>query len=137
MTPVQHLVQNDSDSEEVAAPIDLLTEDLLRRHIGDGPDNLSGNTKARGRHVSGTGPAAGRNPLGQTEVQNLYVAVSADHDVGGLEIAVNDARVVRRAQGFDHLTGYSETLLRGRMMLQPLAQRIALHQLRHHIARAG
>ena len=36
--------------------------------------------------------------LGQSEVQDLGVAAWADEDVGGLDIAVNDACAVRRIQ---------------------------------------
>ena len=38
----RHLVQNDAEREDVGARIDRLSLQLLRGHVGEGPDNLSG-----------------------------------------------------------------------------------------------
>ena len=40
MLPCQHFIEDDAKREQVAAPIGVLPQDLLRRHIGDRADDL-------------------------------------------------------------------------------------------------
>ena len=47
----------------------------------------------------------------QTEIENLDESVSRDEHVLGLQVAVNDALVVRRGQPRDDLQGDVERLL--------------------------
>src|SRR5882757_4232950 len=81
----QHLVQNDAQGEQVGAGTMRLAHDLLRSQIGGSahnpprPGNLGGEAR-------------------DTEVAELYLAFFGDHDVGGLDVAVDDAGVVRAAQ---------------------------------------
>ena len=49
--------------------------------------------------------------LGETEVQHLGVSLGTHENVGGLEVAVHDARRVRGSQGFGDLGGQIERLL--------------------------
>ena len=45
MLACQHLVENDSEREQVAPLIDFLSQDLLRRHICNGSQDLTGKTQ--------------------------------------------------------------------------------------------
>ena len=40
--------------------------------------------------------------LGQPEVQDLHVPIRGHHDVGGLEVPVDDALLVSRSQGIGY-----------------------------------
>ena len=51
------------------------------------------------------GWAAGSQLLGQTEVEHLHPAVGGHHDVGRLQVAVDDALVVGGRQGVGHGRG--------------------------------
>ena len=44
-------------------------------------------------------------PLAQTEIQNFHVAIATDHDVFGLDIAVNNARFMGRGESIGNLAG--------------------------------
>ena len=68
--------------------------------------------------------------LGQTEVEQLDRAARRDLDVGRLEIAVDDALVVRGFEAVGNLPGDLERLVeRNRALLDPLRQRRTLDEL--------
>ncbi len=79
----QHLTKNDPEREDVAAEVNSLAKQLLRRHIVDRPQKRSRLgldpqkrfLRAIGRECS----LAPRNKFRQTEVQNLGVAIPSDH----------------------------------------------------------
>ena len=56
----------------------------------------------------------------QAEIEHLDAVVLRDHDVVGLEIAMEDAPIVRRGQPFGHFRGNAQRVLR--------RQRLAVHQ---------
>ena len=85
MPACDHLVENDSEREQVAARVDFLPEDLLWRHVSNGSHNLPGSAHARARGSKGASP---RNLFCQTKIQHFYIAIEANHDVGRFEIAV-------------------------------------------------
>ena len=76
--------------------------------------------------------------LGEPEVQHLHQAARADHDVAGLQVAMDDAALVRRLERLRHLHA---DLQRGfhieRRPCQAGSERLALHQLQHQHHRAA
>ena len=54
--------------------------------------------------------AAALERLGEAEVEHLHLAFGRDLDVGGLEIAVDDALVVRRFERLGNLPRDAERL---------------------------
>ena len=68
-----------------------------------------------------------RYPLGQTEIQHLHIAIEANHDVGRLQIAMNDARAMRGAKRLQHLTGDLDSPFHGGSAFEPVAQGFAFH----------
>ena len=95
--------------------------DLLRRHVGDGPDDLAGNTCigycdgfSRRRTCAG-------QLLGQAEVQNLHIAIETNHDVLRFEVAMHNAGAMGSAQRLQHLPHGLQAPLQGRCVCQPIA----------------
>ena len=41
MLPGQHFIEDDAEREQIAALIDVLTQNLLRRHVGDRTEDLT------------------------------------------------------------------------------------------------
>src|SRR5437870_12010598 len=81
-----------------------MTEDLLRAHVARGSYH---KTRSGERGIGEVPLLVGllRMHLGQSEVQNLQLPARSDHDVGWLEVAVNDAVLVR----FGHSLGSLQT----------------------------
>ena len=82
----EQLVEHAADAEEVAPPVDLRSLHLLRGHVVGGAHDVAG-----ARHGGG-GQAR------HAEVHDLHRAVLVDEDVGGLDVAVHDAGLVRVGQ---------------------------------------
>jgi hypothetical protein len=73
--------------------------------------------------------------LGQTEIEDLDAAFGRDLDIGGLEVAVDDALLVRGFERLRDLESQAEGLLdRDRPPLQPIRERVALDQLENEEA---
>ena len=81
---------------------------LFRRHIRGRAENhalLRGGIAQRGRvREIQFGLFSGKR-LRQSEVQHLHLAVRSDLDVGGLEVAVDDALLMGGFEGFGNLQG--------------------------------
>ncbi len=87
----QQLVHHDTDGEDVGASIEGRARKALRGHVRDGADDAS--------HLS-QGDVELRLALGgDPEVEQLGVAVGLDHDVAGLDIAMDDIVLMRVREG--------------------------------------
>ena len=76
--------------------------------------------------------------LGQAEVEHLHLAVGRDLDVRGLEVAVDDALVVRGLERLGNLLRDAQRLdERDRPAAQAIREVFALHQLHHQRAAAA
>jgi hypothetical protein len=82
--PGQHLVQNQPERVDVALHADLAARQLLRRHVGRRPG------------ASGAGSVLLQH--GEAEVGEAHLAGAVEHHVAGLEVAMQDAGVMRRRQ---------------------------------------
>ena len=94
--------------------IDALAADLLRRHVVE-----------RTHHHVAAGQLGG-DEAGETEIENLDHAVIGDEDVGGLDVAVDDAVDVRVVEPFAdidrdvQLAAHAQLLRAGHALLQIL-----------------
>jgi hypothetical protein len=76
---------------------------LFGRHVGDGAESgtrtgevlvIDGGSRRVGRSSLGGRTSRGRD-FGQTEIENLGVSALGDKNVGGLDVAMDDALGVR------------------------------------------
>ena len=81
------LEQHDAEREDVRATVDVAAEHLLGRHVGRRPERRAGASQLA--HVV--------EELGEPEVRHLGGALVRDDHVGGFEVAVEHALLVRVA----------------------------------------
>ena len=125
--PGESLVEDDARGEEVGACVDGLAEDLLRRHVTRGPDD-----QPWAGEVGAAREAAGdlaRQLTSQAEIDEL-AAVGRQEEVGGLDVPVHDARVVKGGQGGEQVLREVERLGRREgLPAQPRRERLSRQQL--------
>ncbi len=107
----QQRVEHDTETIQIAAFADRFAGGLLGRQ-----ELRSANHSPRGRQV-----LAGEN-LGDAEIGQLDDALVGPHNVGGLDIAMDDAVIVDVAEGGANLQGNFEHLGPGK---RPWAMRIS------------
>ncbi len=117
-------MENQPHGIDIGARVYLAAAELLGRHVGHGADDhvLPGQLVER----LGCGVGRRREQLGQPEVQDLEPPVAGHHQVGRLEIAVDDAAFVRRRQG----VGQGDGDLEDPRQRQPVSR----DELRHRLA---
>ena len=126
----QQLVEHDAEGPDVGLAARHLAAGLLGAHVGGGAHHRV-RFGDGGRVVR-----SGLDRLGEAEVQHLHAAVRRHLDVGGLQIAVDDALVVRGLQRLGDLERKRQRFGDGqRASEQTVGERLALHQLQHQHAR--
>ena len=125
----QHLVEDDTEGVEVAPRVAPLALHLLRRHVVRRPDRLG---QARPRHLPE------RRVERDAEVDELHPAVRGDHDVLGLEVAVDDAVVVQVGERVGDGDGQRDGGLAGQAALsaETVAQQLAVDVLHGEVEAA-
>src|ERR1700733_319568 len=120
--PAQELVERDPEGVHVGAAIDSATEDLLGRHVQWAADA-----------GAGLGCAHRALPLGNAEIHHLDDVVPGDHQVGRLEIAMDDAGAMRSRDPAQRLFEERDTLVRRDRPPPPdqLLQALAVDELHH------
>ena len=134
----EHLVENRAEREDVRAVIGGLAPHLLGGHVPGRAHDHAGVGRGRGRRELGGLDARFRrkHQLGQTEIEDLDVAVPGDEQVFRLQVAVHDPLVVRGGEAGRDLDGVLDRLAhRERAAAQARAQRLAFQQLGHEVRR--
>ena len=134
----EHLVEHDAEGPDVGATIRRPAARLLRRHVGGGAEDEAGGGAGageggrlrEGRRAAGTGVVVPAPRLGEAEVEHLDLSVGRQLHVRRLEVAVDDALLVRLFERLGDLPGDDDGLVRRqRPALQPLGEVLALRQL--------
>src|SRR6185295_18732049 len=110
----EQLEENDPCRIDVASLVDSLVQDVLGGHVGQGAHEAPAVREvvvAAGDGLAGIGVEI--EALGQAEVEHLQVPVGAQHEVGRLQVAVNDVACVSGAQGVAELHAHPDHRLRG------------------------
>ena len=81
----ERVEQHAAQRVDVGARVDALAADLLGRDVAERPDPLARAAQ----------PGARAQALGQPEVREVRVVAGAEQDVGGLDVAVDQAARVR------------------------------------------
>ena len=132
LPPREHLVEDDPRRVDVRPGVDDLGERLLRREVLGRPEDHA--RLREGRRAGAAAPRHGLRDLGDPEVEDLHdvgLTVALDeHDVVGLEIAVDDPGAVRVLEAAQDLAGDGErALLRQRAGLDDVRERLAREEL--------
>ena len=118
-----HLVEHRAEGVEVGAGVRSTPQRLLGRHIGDCTD-----------HHAVRGHAAAVQGHRQAEVAQHRRPFGSKPDVAGLEVAVDDAVLVRVVQRQRHLLGRTYGLV-DRQPVPFSVRELLLHRAARHIAR--
>ncbi len=101
---------------------------LLRRHVRDGPQHLSGLSDLP-RERLGVESVLRTEP-GEAEVQHFHAPVVTQHDVAGLQVSVRDPLLVRGGDGVGERDGDVEDAIeRPAGSRDELAERFPAHEL--------
>ena len=115
---------------------------LLGSHVADRAEEAAGLRRRRRQRLGvlvggGIAPRhARRHQLDQAEVEDLHQSVAREEDVLRLEVAVDDAALVRRGEAAGELPGVVDGLARRQraVLAKARAQRLALEELRDDVA---
>jgi hypothetical protein len=135
-TARQKLVKHRPQGKHVGPRPRRLPLHLLGRHVPDRPQEHARRRVLRRRGARGVGVARHQRllELGQPEVEDLHPAFLRQEHVLGLEVAVDDAPLVSRAQAPGRLQHPAQRLAQRRDPApQGLAQGLALEELEDQV----
>lgn len=126
----QHLVDHTSEGVQIGGLRDLLRLELLRSHVAGGAHADAGAGQPGLVRVVDDAPHA--------EVEDLDRAALSEHDVGGLEVAVDDVGGVRGGETGCDLGAYGRGPGDGELsfLLDEVAQRLAVQELHREVGQA-
>ena len=122
----QHFIEDAAERINIGARVGGLAFALLRRHV-----------RQRAHHHTAASETIVAFPGGQSEVENLG-ARFRQHDVAGLQIAMDDPALMRVGEGVGDLRGVTERLIHLQWTaFQSGRDGLAFKQLHHQIVGAN
>ena len=128
----EHLVENRAEGKDVAARVGRPAAHLLGRHVAERAHDDAGLGARGGRRQIGLRARsfADLRQLREAEVEDLDAPVLRDEEVLGLQVAVDDALLVRGGEAVRDLHRVVDGLARRQPATgEHRAQRLALEQL--------
>ena len=112
----RHLVEHSPEGEEVAAGVEFFAFGLLRRHVRDRAEAVPGLVRYSRLTPAVASVCVPRRvedrlrarDFGQAEVENLGVSALGHENVGGLDVAMDDAFAVRGVERVGDFDGQAE-----------------------------
>ena len=89
--PGRHLVDDDSQAEDVAARVNVAARDLLGAHVGSRSDHTADCSPGLNAPVAIRAGLIAARHFRHAEVEHLQVPAERQHQVGWLDVAVRDA----------------------------------------------
>jgi hypothetical protein len=132
----QHFKHDGTERPDIRTLVNDFPAGLFRRHVRRRPENdarLRRVDRERRRHRGAHARGSRRiECLRKPEVKHLHRAVWANFDVRGLEVAMDDALLVRGFKGFRDLFGDRQRFVEGkRSAREALREILPLNQLHH------
>jgi hypothetical protein len=120
----KQFVERDAEGVNIGTDVDALAFDLLGRHVEN-----SAHLRAGASEVVG-----GRGYFGDTEIHDLDDARAIEHEIAGLDIAMDDAHAVGGADAEERLPEERDGFLRrdGAAAIDELLKRVAFDVLHDH-----
>lgn len=109
----EHFVQDAAESKKIGAAVDLLSPDLLGRHISDRSHHLPFRRVAHFRGAFRHGLGFRLQQLGQAEIQDLNRPILGQEQVFRFQVPVNDASLMGDRQSAGNLQGQLDRLTLG------------------------
>ena len=120
--PLDHFVENQAEAPDVGAVIHRLAAGLLRRHVGGCSHHDALPCAGNRGHVRLR--CGRRSHLGEAEIEHFHAIARSDENVGGFDVAVDDARAMRGVQRVGNLDAHVEQRVQAqRTGGEPLLQR--------------
>ena len=101
------LIEDAAEREEIASSVEFLAARLFRRHVGDGADGGAGAGEEESFGVANRLATQASmmfgEKLGETKIEDFDGAAFGDENVGGLDVAMDDALLVGRVKSVGEL----------------------------------
>ena len=131
-----HFVQHGAEAEKIGARVEIVAAHLLGRHVSNRSYRSS---RARQQHFGGDGRHRGRacahshafgSEFGEAEVEHLRLSALRHKNIGGLDVAMDDAFRVGGFERVGDLNSQVEHLIEGEWLFgDPVFQRLPFKQL--------
>ncbi len=135
LAPRRHLEENGAQSEDVRPRVRFPALQLFGRHVLERPEDraLARQLGLRGQRGESAVRAGGRHRLREAEVEQLHAGLR-QHDVAGLQVAVDDPLAVRLVERVGDLRAVAQHLLgRQRALRQARRERLAFEKLHDQV----
>ena len=117
-------VEHDAQGKDIRAAVGVLPQQNLRCHVGGG--SVDNSRRIGGQVII---IIIVRDLFGHAEVQNLDLPGGREHDIFGLDVAVDQAAFIGRGQSFGALARDAEKFLELHGAGQSLTQSFPVHVL--------